>query len=256
MYLMYVDESGDPGVTGTARDYYILSGLVIHELRWKDILDEHIEFRKSIKTKYGWKLRTEFHAQEMVNGRVTSNANIPRNDRFMILRQTLDWIAARSDLGLLTIVVEKAGFESPEEVFETGWKYLIQRFENTLNHRNFPGPQNADDKGIIVPDNTNGESLRQVLRRMRRFNPVPSQFSLGYRNLPISSIVEDPVLRDSRHSYFVQMVDVCAYFTRQILKPNAIVKKQGAKRYYERLEPVWIKRAAPGNPLAMVTVKK
>jgi len=254
MYLMYVDESGDPGVGGSG--YYILTGLVIHELSWKSALDDLIEFRKNIRDLYGWKVRTEIHAQEMVNGRVSGNSGIPRNERFMILRRSLDWIATRNDIGIITVVVEKAGFEEPIQVFETGWKYLLQRFENTLNHRNFPGPQNPDDKGLVIPDNTNGEHLRIVLRKMRRYNPVPSMYSAESRNAPIRSIVEDPVLRDSKHSYFIQMADVCAYFARQVFVPNKVVKKQGARGYYERLMPAIIKKAAPGHSLGMVIAKK
>jgi len=256
MYLMYVDESGDPGIKYSTAGGYILTGLVMHEIRWNTILDELIEFRRTIRSMYAWKARTEIHAQEMVNGRISTNAGIPRNERFMILRSSIDWLAARSDIGILTVVVEKFGFESPLSVFETAWKYLIQRFENTLKNGNFPGPKNPDDKGLVLPDNTNGEALRLVLRKMRHFNPIPSMYGAGSRNIPITSIVEDPVMRDSRHSYFIQMADVCAYFARQALKPNSVVKKQGAVRYYERLGPVLVKKAAPGHPLGMVVVKK
>jgi hypothetical protein len=253
---MYVDESGDPGIAGSRTDRYILTGLVIHELRWRDALDELIEFRRSIRQDFKWKVRDELHAQVMVNGRISANAGVARNDRFMILRRSLDWLASRSDIGIITIVVEKSGFENAGQVFEIGWKCLVQRFENTLSHRNFPGPQNPEDRGLIIPDNTNGEELRLILRRMRRFNPIPSQFQSTPRNLPIRSVVEDPVLRDSRHSYFIQMADVCAYFAQQYFKPNKVVKKQGARNYYQRLEPVVIKKAASGNLLGMVIVKK
>jgi hypothetical protein len=256
MYLMYVDESGDPGVAGSGSGFYILTGLIIHELSWQSALDDLVVFRKSIRDRYGWKLRTELHAQEMVNGRVSGNDGIQRNKRFLILRSLLDWIGARNDIGIITVVVEKAGYETPTEVFETGWKYLIQRFENTLQHRNSPGPQNAEDRGIVIPDNTNGEALRKLLRKMRRYNPVPSAFGPSARNTPIRTIIEDPMLRDSRDSFFIQLADVCAYFARQSFQPNKIVKKQGARHYYGRLEPAIIKKAAPGHPLGMVVAKK
>ena len=34
MYIMYVDESGDIGIEKTQTRYFILSALVIHELKW------------------------------------------------------------------------------------------------------------------------------------------------------------------------------------------------------------------------------
>lgn len=192
----------------------------------------------------------------MAHGRISTNMGIDRNARFLILRKKLDWIDSRLDLGIITVVVEKIGYQKASEVFEAAWSFLIQRFENTMNHRNFAGPNNSVDKGMIFPDNTDGETLRLLVRKMRHYNLVSSKFSLESRNVPISSVVEDPVFKDSRHSYFIQLADVCAYFARQYLKPNKVVRKQGAKTYYERLGPVLVKKAALNHPLGMVIIKK
>ena len=41
MYLMYVDESGDIGpVAKSPTRYFILSAIVIHEMKWRDILHD------------------------------------------------------------------------------------------------------------------------------------------------------------------------------------------------------------------------
>ena len=37
MYLMYVDESGDVGMVNSPSRYFVLVGLVLHELRWQQI---------------------------------------------------------------------------------------------------------------------------------------------------------------------------------------------------------------------------
>ncbi len=226
------------------------------ELRWTELLDDFILFRRSVKQVTGFKLREEIHTQVMCNGRLDKNSNIQRNQRFMILRNTLDWIALQDSIGVMTVVVCKKNFTDAKEVFEYGWRSLIQRYENTITSHNFPGPQRLDDRGIIIADNTNGEILRNLHRKMRRYNPVPSKYSVTSRNLPIKLIVEDPVLRDSKHSYFIQMVDIISYFTAQYIRPNKIVKKQGAKTYFERLNPVLIKKAAPSDPFGRVWVKK
>ena len=252
MYLMYVDESGDPGTSCSKTDLYILTGLVIHELSWRKTLDDLIEFRRAVRKEYGWKVREEIHAQKMINGRVSLNKGVERNSRFIILRKSLDWIASRVDIGVITVVVEKQGYQQASEVFESAWSFLIQRFENTIQHKNFEGLKNPEDKGIIIPDNTDGEALRMLMRKMRHYNPIPSKFSDEIRNVPISAIVEDPVFRDSRHSYFIQLADICAYFARQHLKPNRVVRKQGAKKYYERLGPAIVKKASTNHPLGMV----
>ena len=49
MYLMYVDESGDPGLMGKTTGLYILSGIVLHELQWKPCLNQLLDFRRMPK---------------------------------------------------------------------------------------------------------------------------------------------------------------------------------------------------------------
>lgn len=42
MYLMYVDESGDYGMPadGSPSNLFCLSGLVVHELRWRETMSD------------------------------------------------------------------------------------------------------------------------------------------------------------------------------------------------------------------------
>ena len=61
---MYVDESGDSGIPGTT-PRFVLIGLVLHELRWHDALNDLLDFRRSCRTKYRLKLRDEIHAGRM-----------------------------------------------------------------------------------------------------------------------------------------------------------------------------------------------
>lgn len=112
------------------------------------------------------------------------------------------------------------------------WKVLLQRVENTLAFKNFPGGHN--EKGIIIPDDTDGGKLTKLLREMRRFNNVPNNqyHGDGSRNMRLRSIVEDPVLRDSANSYLHQMADVVCYFARQFYEPNRYVRKKGIRTFY------------------------
>jgi len=218
---MYVDESGDIGLTGSPTRYFVLTGLVLHELRWRQTLDELIAFRREQKTAFGLKLREEIHA-------------------------------SMPDLSLICVVVDKANKPATYDVFDAAWKALIQRFENTLAHRNFPGPRNPDDMGMLFPDRSDEKKLNALLRRMRAFNPVPSQPSSGYRNLQIRTIIEDPNYRDSSHSYFIQSVDVTAFLLYQHLAPSACIKKKSGQNYFGRLAPIVCKHASPKDPLHIV----
>ena len=71
--------------------------------------------------------------------------------------------------------------------------------------------------------------------------------------MPLGHIVEDPFTKDSADSLFLQMVDVAAYSAFQQYRPNAFVKKQGAKTCFQRLTPVLLTVASRSNPLGMLS---
>ena len=57
MYLMYVDESGDTGLVGSPSQYFILSGLVVHELNWKSTFEDLKCLRRDLKNRFNLLMR-------------------------------------------------------------------------------------------------------------------------------------------------------------------------------------------------------
>ena len=255
MYLMYVDESGDCGLSNSPSRYFSLTGVVIHELRWQEYLDQIVAFRRRMRERFGLRLREEIHAAAMIS-RPGDLVRIPRYDRLTILRHFADLVASLSDFNIINIAVDKQGKASDYDVFGVAWKALIQRFENTLSRRNFTGPANPDERGMIFPDHTDDKKLTQLLRQLRRYNPIPNQaaFGMGYRNLPFVRIIEDPSFRRSDHSYFIQVADLAAYLLYQYLAPNAYMRRKGGHRYLFRLQPILCTVASSSDPMGIVRV--
>jgi hypothetical protein len=255
MYLMYVDESGDTGVTNSPTRHFALSSLVVHELRWQAALQQLIDFRHRMRDKFGLKMTEEIHAAGMIN-KPGPLVRIPRNDRLTILRALVDEITHLPDVNAINVVVDKHPTDTSDLVFDKAWRTLIQRFENTLSYRNFPGPANQDERGLLICDQTDAR-LNHLLRRMRRYNPVPNQGSLtgGYRDLRLKYIIEDPVHRDSKDTYFLQAVDMIAFFFYQVLAPNAFIRRKGARMYFKRLLPVLCTHANKENPYGVVHLR-
>lgn len=257
MYFLYIDESGDCGMpsAGSPTRYFMLSGLVVHELRWTSTLEQLIDFRRKMKNDFGLNMAEEFHAASMIShskGKLGKTlANLKKYVRLSLLRYFADEIASLPDVSIINVVTDKYKRNSKEEVFEFTWKTMFQRFENTLKYRNFPGPANPDERGLIFADNTDGTKLRSFLRKMRRFNPIPSQFG-GTRNIPVKMIVEDPNLRDSQHSYFIQAVDCAAYLLKQHIEPSHYMKSKGGNAYFKRLDTSLCKVASNSDPLGIV----
>jgi hypothetical protein len=250
---MYVDESGDSGLVGSPTRYFMLSGLVIHELRWSEALDQLIEFRKRMRNSFGLLMREEIHSAHLIN-RPGDLVRIPRNDRLTIIRAFVNEVGALPEISIINVIVDKNGKPAGYNVMQKAWEALIQRFSNTMRHRNFPGPANPDERGLILPDNTDVKLVQGLMRKMRKYNPIPNQthYGAGYRNMTITNMVEDPFFKDSRHSYFIQAADVVAFALYQRTVPSSYMKRKSAHNYFNRLNTVLCKSASATDPEGIV----
>lgn len=253
MYLLYVDESGDTGTSNSPSRYFVLSGFVVHETAWAATLGKIQDFRTALRARYGLKRREEIHAAALIS-EPGELSRIAKSLRLRLLRECLEFQASLSDVSIINIVVDKSppGKKVPQNVFDTAWTTLIQRFENTISYGNFPGPPNTSNMGIVIVDATHIKKLQDLMRRCRVYNPVPNMGQPGYRQLQWNFICEDAVHRDSRHSFIIQLADVNAYFLRQMFEPNRYIKKRGARTYLERLKPVLCSKASRTHPLGIV----
>jgi hypothetical protein len=265
MYLMYVDDSGDCGMpaNGSPSNLFCLSGLVVHELRWKDTLAQLAHFRKWLYGRYGVNIEDELHAAEMVHkskSLAPSLQRLKKHQRLAIIRHFADAIATLADVNIINVVVDKRSGRVPnkDEVFRWAWYALFQRFENTIRFQNFPGPKNADDRGIIFPDNTDGQKLKKFLDTMRRRNELTVRQRSGAhytKDEPIRAIIEHPILRDSRESYFIQAADCAAFLLKQSVEPSVYMKRHGGNFYLNRLDRVLCKRASDKDPAGKGVVR-
>ena len=265
MYLMYVDESGDCGLpaNGSCTNLFCLSGLVVHELRWRDVLADLAAFRRQLWQQFRINIEDELHAGDMINKPSSLAAplrSLRKHERLAVIRQFADRIAAISDISIINVVVDKRSGRMPdkEEVFRRAWYSLFQRFENTISCHNFPGPRNTDDRGIVFPDHTDGQKLKNFLDDMRWNNPLKVRHPAGgfiCDNQPIRVVIEDPILRDSRESYFIQAADCVAYLLKQSIEPCGYMKKHGGNAYFKRMESVLCKHASRKDPLGFGVVR-
>lgn len=237
MFLMYVDESGDSGLVDSPVRYYVLSGLVVHELKWRDVLEQILAFRKRVRDQHGLKLREELHASHLIN-KPGPLVRIRRHDRLTIIREFADALASIADANLIHIVVDKLGKPRDYDVFGNAWTALIQRLEDAISHQCFRGPRSSGDRAMILPDDTDQKRLRELVRRLRVHNPRRDEADGGWRNAPVTRVIEDPAFRDSAHSYLIQAADLSAFLLYQQLSPNAYMRKKSAHNYFGRLAPV------------------
>jgi hypothetical protein len=105
MYLMYVDESGDTGLVRSPSTHFALSSLVVHESRWRELIEILIAFRRTLRAVYGLPLRMEIHAAEFI--RHAPVHGMEKHIRLAILRNFLDELAKIDFVSITNVIVEK-----------------------------------------------------------------------------------------------------------------------------------------------------
>lgn len=247
---MYVDESGDTGLVNSPTRHFALSGITVHESSWRYFLETLISFRKTMRSVHRLPVRAEIHSSVFINKRAF---DLEKHVRLAILRHALDELAKTPYISITSVIVDKENKPADYDVFAAAWGTLFQRFENTLNKGNFPGGHSTD-YGMVITDATAGTKLARMVRRMAVHNPIPhdGRYGVGYRNIPIRKVIEDPHGKDSAQTLPIQMADVVAYFLAQKFRPNSYVRRKKADQYFDRLEPVLNKRASRFDRLGIV----
>lgn len=196
-----------------ASDYFILSAIVLHESYWTDVMVALGNQRSEFMKVYRFDTSRELHAGEMIGRTGKKYGDINKSDRLMMLRNALKLESTIRDIRVINVVVDKRnkGFEF--DVFATAWDTLINRFENTIEHGNFPNPRRCriedescfDDKGMIIVDETDEVKLRLLIRKMRHKNLLPSRYGQGETvRHDLKYVIEDPLHKQSETSMLIQ----------------------------------------------------
>ena len=236
MQLVYVDESGDPGALtpdalaqGTSR-HFILSSVAIDEGDWERTLRSLVDIRTRLLARYRLPAWTEIHAREIIFPSDRSPFRLLRNraERVGFLRDLVRLLAAEiPQVRVASVVIDKQAADPACPPFERAWSRLLVHLEDRLRG------DGVDRRAMILADDTNESQLRRLIRSMRHGVPLapggpPPQTRL-------ERIIEDPVLRQSHHSFPIQVADVVAYALYQHRWPKGSLRRYGADILYPEL---------------------
>ena len=92
---------------------------------------------------------------------------------------------------------------------------------------------------------------------MKVYNPIPSRFGAWeegkvHKSITLDRIIEDPVFKSSKSSYFIQLADFCAYALLRRERPLPSKTKYGLDKSFLTLEPVLVKKASSSDPYGIV----
>ena len=232
MWFAYLDESKENNST------YIYSALIMRGEAWPKAFAAVKEFRKELRKSKGIYLAQEMHAWKFVAGKgQISDRPIGKIERAEIFGSTLDFIASCKFFRLFSSI-------NSNELY--AFERLINRINRTADKFN--------EHVVLFCDSGQEVEFTRRIRRMRVVNHISSNLgqwsgtSSTTKNIPIHRFVEDPVFKDSKDSYFIQLVDFCSYALLRMERPIETKTKLGFDKMYHRLEPVVAKFANPRDP--------
>ncbi|MFQ5642016.1 MAG: DUF3800 domain-containing protein [bacterium] len=228
MHLIYIDDSRDEKLC-------VFSALAIAEEHWRDAFQEIKQFRRDLKQSDGIYVYTELHAWKFVSGRGhIADRVVAKGRRCQIFMDALRQVANLPDARLFNAVLPA--------------KQDMWAFERLLNRIN-RAMQKWESRAILICDEGKETAYTKLTRRMGTYNPIASRYGkwsgsgARYRNIPITRILEDPFFKRSERSYFIQLVDFCAYSLLRRERPVASKTKYGLDKAFNLLSPILVREA-------------
>lgn len=206
MRIAYYDESGDDGYPAYSSPLFALSVTYLHHLNWQPTFQRLREFRSYLKDNFGLPIKEEFHTKGfLLNKNPYRNLNLQEDQRESVLDQYC-LLVGNLDIKIINVVIVKPKINYPKyQVLDTALKYSIQRIENDLDPTH-----NPNERFLMITDSGRVGKMQSTTRRIQKINYIPSKFGPAYRS-EIRTMIEDPLPKDSRESYFIQVSDLVAY---------------------------------------------
>jgi hypothetical protein len=244
MHLIYIDDSKDDQGGGPV----VFSGLAVPVEGWRDTFQLIKAYRQELKQRYGIALKYELHATDFVRGKGSLGAPriVPKGLRCAIFKDTIRFIAEQ--------LPGVRAFHVSFPISREDWAF--ERLLNRINRTMHTWKSHA----LLICDEGKEGYYTGMVRRMGAFNPIPSAYGAWEdgsttKNIVIDRIIEDPIFRVSRKSYFIQMVDFCAYALLRQDRPTPYSLKYGLDQAFQRMPQIGIKETAPTDPQYVIRYK-
>jgi hypothetical protein len=212
-------------------------GLAVADIDWNGTFLRLKEYRRELKKQHGIFMTKELHATEFVAGRgKISTKIVAKGTRCRLFRETLAFVAQLRGVRLFNAISPK-GYEA----------LIFERLMNRINTNMRKSGSNA----LIIHDH--GKDYTSLVRRLRVYNPIQSKYDAWpggetHKNVTLDNILEDIMFRDSARSYFVQLVDFCAYALFRCEYPLPSKTKYNVDRAFEELHRICIPECFSQDP--------
>lgn len=241
VYLVYIDESRD-----TERYVGVFSALAIPVINWHEAIKQVIALRRELKQTDGIYIKKEFHASDFVGGRgKLAPDTVTKYRRCEIFKEVLRRVAALPGARLFNAEYDK-------EVEDRAFERLLNRINRTM--------KTWRSYAILICDEGKEPQYTKLRRKMGVYNPIPSiygEWEDGSRtkNITIDRIVEDLFFKDSGHSYFIQLVDFCAFALLRREYPIPARTQYGLHEAFDLLSGILVRTASRSDLEGIIRVR-
>ena len=223
MKLLYIDESGDPGVADGSSPYYILAGLIVDAADWKAFYNQFEDFRRQSYQKFGADFG-EFKGAALFMHQGGAYKLQLKPDDVQWVYDNLVTLIFDSKISRIIIAQSKAAFIAHHPAKESKtltkdlrlltWETFLATFEQFLLDKSLESGEQVT--GLVYFDGPPDKHVSQIVNRYaRKYNQEQPFAGAG--------IVESPIFVDSKASRLIQLTDVLAYSTNYVYRmDNAI----------------------------------
>jgi len=233
LYIAYFDETGDDGYPEFSSKVFVLTSCYINHKKWQENYQKLSRLKKQLKDKYGLPIKVEIHTKKLLlNKNPYRDLKLSNKERLQICKDIGEFIN-KLDIRSINVVIDKTKItkgkaKDYKDILDVSLKFNIQRIENDLRKRDL------ENKFLIITDEGRMKKMRQTARKIQRINYVPSLYSKrGYRN-EIKGLIEDPLPKNSKESYYIQVADFISFFLYLY-----IIKQKGIDSWHNRLS--WLR---------------
>lgn len=238
MRFAYLDESKDEN------RFFVYSALIVDGETWTSAFEKTKEFRRKLRQDHGIYIAQELHAWKFAAGKgQISDRVLDKARRAAIFREVLQFIADAGEFNVIS---------SCNRIEQYAFERLMNRLNNVLKEH--------DQRMLLICDEGEQREVTRRIRRLRVHNPIPSRMGAwatgeATKNIPLDRFVEDPVFKDSKTSYFIQLADFCAYALMRMERPIESRTALGYDTAYEILRPCSYPKTFPRDPRGMGIIR-
>ncbi len=197
MYILYLDESGNPSGWNKGQRNLVLGGVAVFEGEIRKITSSV----DALQNKYfpGIPIPLEFHSSEIFSGKNAFRA-LPYDDRKSILKDLASVLTSNSITTFAT-GIHISQVHSPDQALQDVFGDVCTRFNTMLlRHHHADKPQ----KGLLIIDKSQySEKLFQDMISFRKSGTKHAAY--------LGNIVDIPYFTDSHRTRIMQLADFVAW---------------------------------------------